>query len=274
MAKVFDGVDYPLVDRMGTDCMSLADRDYSREAAAYQNMPQDLQGSIVPRYFGSWTFSTETVISGRHRNVRLILIEYIDGDCMLDILKRAELKTDQRGTYETPSIDNRLLPPESERIDVLAFVIEAEITLFHAGIRHRDIAPRNVMILHSPLRVVLIDFNSAIVLKHYKYGRMYLETIAGTLPISPVERYWYSDMFDDEFGQWVPESWLSDKQEPYEWLCSRWGNSPAYDRLSKGFVDNLGDQPAIRDLVSRSVGATVEGNEGSSSATASSAVEE
>ena len=89
VAKIYDGVDYPLVDYSGRDCMYLADRDYSCEAAAYMSMPS-LRGSIVPHYFGSWTFSVETGMAGHHRCVRLILLEHVDGECMLDMILRAK----------------------------------------------------------------------------------------------------------------------------------------------------------------------------------------
>ena len=90
MAKIYDGVDYPFKDYMDLDCMYLADRDYSCEAAAYQTIPLNLQGSIVPRYFGSWTFSVETGVSScPHRYVRLILLEHVGGECVLDMILRA-----------------------------------------------------------------------------------------------------------------------------------------------------------------------------------------
>ncbi|KAK1763764.1 hypothetical protein QBC33DRAFT_214854 [Phialemonium atrogriseum] len=173
VAKIYDGVDYPLVDYRGFDYMYLADQDYSCEAAAYQSIPEHLQGSTVPRYFGSWTCSVETGIPGRHRSARLILLEHVDGECMLDMILHAKGVTRASGDITAP-VNYQLLPPEPKRLDVLAKIIEAEIELFQAGIVHRDVAPRNVIISCSPMRIALIDFNLARVHKHYESGRKYL----------------------------------------------------------------------------------------------------
>src|SRR5690606_2083066 len=83
VAKVFDGLCYPLADPWGFDCMYLADMHYSREARAYQEIPLSLQGSGVPKYFGSWTFSVTK--GAEARSVRMVLLEYIDGESVQDI---------------------------------------------------------------------------------------------------------------------------------------------------------------------------------------------
>lgn len=49
VAKIYDGVFYPLSDYTGDDCMYLADQDYSREAAAYEAVPSNLQGTAIPK---------------------------------------------------------------------------------------------------------------------------------------------------------------------------------------------------------------------------------
>ena len=89
--------------------------------------------------------------------------------------------------FDTLPIDYRLLPPEPERLDVLASVIEAEIALFHASIAHRDITPRNVLISRSTKR---IDFNKSRVYKCYEFGLPVLKSRGpNPLPISPIQRY-------------------------------------------------------------------------------------
>jgi len=195
VAKIYDGIDYPLSGPgpRGYDCMYRADQDYSREAAAYQNMPLGLQGSVVPRYFGSWTFSVETGVRGLRRCVRMILLEHVDGECMLDKILRAKgvTQTDLPAElFDTLPIDYGLLPPERERLDVLASVIEAEVTLLNVGIAHRDVSPRNVLISRSTKRVILIDFNKSRVYKCYEFGRQVLKSWGpNPLPISPIEYY-------------------------------------------------------------------------------------
>lgn len=252
VAKIYDGVDYPLVDYRGYDCMYMADRDYSCEAAAYQSIPEHLQGHIVPRYFGSWTFSVETGVHGRRRSVRLILLEHVDGECMLDTILHAKGVT--RASHDVNAfapVNYQLLPPEPERLDVLARIIEAEIALNHAGIAQRDLAPRNVLISRSPMRVVLIDFNFALVYQHFESGRKYLASRdPNALPTSPVERYWTDSMFRGEFEEWIPQSWLldEDNSKMWEWLCTRWGGSTKFAPLSEDFLGNYGDHPLLRGV--------------------------
>ena len=257
VAKIYDGVDYPLSGPgpRGYDCMCQADQDYSREAAAYQNMPLDLQGSTVPRYFGSWTFSVETGVRGLRRCVRLILLEHLDGECMLDMISRAKglpqipLPAELFELFDTLPINYRLLPPEPERLDVLASIIEAEITLFHAGIAHRNIAPQNVLISRSMNRVIFIDFNRSRVYKCYESGRRFLKSWGpNPVPISPIERYWKSPRFTDEFGGWVPQSWLTHNDRVWNWLCTHWGPSTKFARLSKDFLSTNGDHPLLQRL--------------------------
>ena len=172
--------------------MYRVDQDYNREAAAYQNMPLDLQGSIVPCYFGSWTFSVETSVRDLRRCVRLILLQHVDGECMLDMILRAKGVTQTNlpvELFDTLPIDYRLLPPEPERLDVLASITEADITLLHAGIAHRDITLRYVLISRSPMRVILIDFNRSRVYKCYEFGHEVLKSRGpNPMPISPIQR--------------------------------------------------------------------------------------
>jgi len=254
VAKIYDGVNYPLSGPgpRGYDCMYRADQDYSREAAAYQNMPLNLQGSIVPRYFGSWTFFVETGVRGLRRCVRMILLEHVDGECILDMVLRAKGVTQRdlpAELFDTLPIDYGLLPPEQERLDILASVIEAEIMVFHAGIALRDTVPRNVLISRSMKRVILTDFNRSRVYKCYEFGRRFLKSRPQNLPISPIQRYWESTWFTDDFRGWVPQSWLTHEDRVLNWLCTRWGASTKFAPLSKDFLSREGDHPLLQGLV-------------------------
>jgi hypothetical protein len=253
VAKIYDGIDYPLSDYRGYDCMYLADRDYSREAAAYENMPLSLQGSIVPYYFGSWTFSVETGMHRLRRCVRLILLEHIDSECMLDMILRAKGVTQTNlpaELFDTLPIDYQLLPPEPARLDVLASIVEADITLLCAGIAYRDIAPQNVLISHSPERIILVDFTQSRVYKCYEFGRQVLKSWGpNPMPISPIQRYWKSSLFTDEFAGWIPKSWFADEHKVLKWLCVRWGGSTKFAPLSKDFLSFDGHHPLLRGLL-------------------------
>lgn len=92
IAKIYDGFEYALAERgeSGCDCIYLADMHYSREAAAYESIPVRFYGSIVPQYFGSWTFPLPTGTYGRRRWVRMVLMEDVPGECMLDMILSAK----------------------------------------------------------------------------------------------------------------------------------------------------------------------------------------
>lgn len=66
VAKIYDSMFYPVVEPDGSrvDPALRADRDYSREAAAYEVMPAHLQGSVVPKYHGSYTYDMPFGITG------------------------------------------------------------------------------------------------------------------------------------------------------------------------------------------------------------------
>ena len=265
VAKIYDGFEYELAQpgSTGLDCMYRADMDYSREAAAYESIPARFQGSIAPRYFGSWTFPLPTGVPGRRpRWVRMVLVEYIRGECMLDMVLRARGATrsdpEPRPEWpdETPTIDCRLLPPEEERLDILARIVEAETMLWwYGGVKHGDVAPRNVMISRSGApnaasRLTLIDFNAAYVAHRCERG---LETIKRLglgkgLPTSPIQRYWpgMDFAYGSKYSWWIPESWRVEDDDgnrdashviAAKWLIHRWRASPKFQPPSEDFLN-------------------------------------
>lgn len=262
VAKIFDGFEYELAEwgEDGRDCMYLADMHYSCEAAAYESIPARFQGSVVPRYFGSWTFCVPIGLTGRHRWVRMILIEYIHGECMLDMVLHARGATPNNPRPEiwrregTPPLDYRLLPPEKERLEVLARVVEADMMIWwYGGVQHGDVAPRNIMISragpsNAVTRVALIDFNHAYVLHRCDRGRERAADLGleKGLPISPIEHYWTSGKFayGNDYSHWIPESWAVADEEyavthllSRKWLINRWRASPKFQPPSEDFLN-------------------------------------
>lgn len=131
--------------------MSSADKDYSTEAWAYRIMQPLIGSTVIPAYHGSWTFALDTSWPGQRRWVCMILIELVRGDCMLDIILRANDGHER--------VDYSLLPAEQFRLRVLQNIIDAETTIWwEAAIKHEDVEPRNV-IVKPDSSVVLIDFN-------------------------------------------------------------------------------------------------------------------
>ncbi len=189
VAKIYDGVDYDLGDphssgRGCSDCMSFADRDYSIEAWAYRMMQPSVGGTLVPAYHRSWTFNVG------ERWVCMILIELVQGECMMDIIMRAKAKD---GTTGRTVLDYGRLPPEDFRIRVLQNLHEANLFIWwHAAVKHQDLAPRNVMVKPDG-GVVIIDFDDAWVndfTSDYDRHPRTRERSPVPLPPSLIERLW------------------------------------------------------------------------------------
>ncbi|KAK3291583.1 uncharacterized protein B0H64DRAFT_409485 [Chaetomium fimeti] len=216
VAKIYDGVDYDLGDPGPStygynDCMSFAERDYSIEAWAYRIMQPVIGGTFVPAYHGSWTFPVG------ERWVRMILIELIQGECMLDMIRRAE---DDLGLR----VDYTLLPPEDFRLRVLKNIHEAKLFIWwQAAVRHEDVVPRNVMVKPDG-NVVIIDFNNVYI---YDFTPSYdnhprtREVNRWPLPPSMIERLWpfpFGYKLDYTWKHWIPQRWIEDPSVAAEWV--------------------------------------------------------
>ncbi|KAF2763308.1 hypothetical protein EJ05DRAFT_33712 [Pseudovirgaria hyperparasitica] len=205
VAKIYDPLYYDAGDRGDRkDVTAIADRDYTREVAAYQEL-EPFWGALVPTYYGSWTFEipTQTPTGILQRSVRLILIEHIQGRRLLDM--------------------NPHDLTEKARTNVMRKVIKVESVFnFNSGVSHRDIAPRNFICvgddLEGPdLRIVVLDFNNSVVHR--------LE-----LPISPVTRWPY---IGNEFlGGWLPDEF----DELQKWLWHQFATCQSYQPPPAGLI--------------------------------------
>jgi hypothetical protein len=218
VAKIFDPLYYYSVFRSGLrpHVVNIADYHHSREVAAYQELNGILGGGVIPKFYGSWSLYIPTPTPAGClviRTVHMILIEYLAGLCM-----------------------NNLLPScltAEMRLNIMTRVVEADIELVYHGVRQGDLAPRNVMLLEDPqekdFRLVIIDFNHAVV------SRLEGEHVMKhdlPKPLSPVRWHRYHghlDAFAD--ARWLPgrqyQRWLeavfagSDRYLDADWKC--WG---------------------------------------------------
>ncbi|KAK4149469.1 hypothetical protein C8A00DRAFT_46926 [Chaetomidium leptoderma] len=243
LAKIYDGVYYPLENRnMGWDCMTLADHDYAIEGWAYESMqPVATVGAkLVPEYFGAWTFPVSTDQPGHPRWVRMLLLQFVQGETVFDKILKAT---------KNDTVQYSLLPDENLRLQVLKNTFEAEIRIWwDAEVRHQDLEPRNV-IVQADGNVVIIDFNDALVYRFCGYS----EHPKNSDPLfrSPIEHYWpfipgrdtfaYSEEQGGPWGNWIPEGWVENKESAAEWLLKTWGNPPpdTYKPLSDRFLNHL-----------------------------------
>ncbi len=241
VAKIYDGVDYPLEDGTdGLDCMTLADSDYATEAWAYETM-QPVKGvgaRLVPGYYGAWTFALDTGRARGQRWVRMLLLQLLPGETVLSKIMRATVDG---------VVQQARLPGLETRLRILRDTFEAEESIcWDAEVLHTDLTPRNVMV-EPDGRVVIFDFNRAVVYPfHYRPHHKH-DKGASPLPESPIERYWPfppgSGTFTDPgnpWESWVPPSWIENPELAAEWLLETWKDPPPgkYMPLSDYFLNN------------------------------------
>lgn len=129
----------------------------------------------------------------------------------------------KNGPYETDATHLS----EDYRLSVLAMLLDGVAKQSHVGIYQRDLAPRNVFIIPSPMltqesprRVVLVNYSVSKVWELTKYGKSALQL--ARLPPNPMERFW-NTCFDDLIG-WAPTVLgLSNPRRFQEWLRHEFG---------------------------------------------------
>lgn len=212
VAKIYDALYYSYADPgFGTavDVTWLADQHYTREAAAYEDLQKaKVDGLLVPKYHGSWTFDMALKDSPHTRPVRMILMGYIPGVTMYSFEEKDEI---------------RRVPPQ-QRLNILAKALEAESLLFFHGVKHGDFAPRNIMLAGDDIetqmpQVFLIDFNHSTAMgrPNYKYRHI---NVRSALPRNPMYRNW--GPCPNEFLAWVPYPHRSRPTAFKGWLKSQW----------------------------------------------------
>jgi serine/threonine protein kinase len=208
IAKIFDPLYYKYHN---TGCSyqtkfnvtDSVDHDYITEAAAYSELiDSTFQGTIMPKYYGSWTLSLPIPVDGygESREVRLILLEHVPGISM-------------------HKVDPETLT-RKERNNIMIKLLEADVDLRCSGLRHDDLEPRNVMLSlpdsstsyeDGDFRLCIIDF--AICGLSKDDGRK------GPVPeVRNPLFYWTGQ---DCFSQW---GWLPSQAEALEWMWEIWGN--------------------------------------------------
>lgn len=115
------------------DTPEAADGDYSREAAAYEQLQTQNTQGYTPAYYGSYTFTLETIPGRAVRQVRFILIEYLEGMCL------AHLPVTKGDAHN-----------EDYRMAIFARLKEGQARVRHARVLNADDHPRNWIAFPCP----------------------------------------------------------------------------------------------------------------------------
>lgn len=250
VGKIYDPLYYSRRDEdfpfIVPDITYEADHDYLLEAAAYTELEDSqLGGTMIPTYYGSWTFNIDVKLptETKTRPVRMILMEHIRGPCM-------------------KHMDPEKLSQE-QKLEIVARVFEANSRITSAGVQQNDNEERNVVVqvgdveggLKSAIeRVVVLDFNIAVIPRLSKATVPHSfelpeddsdveqdepEEYTSTLPESPVDFGWGAwAIFED----WLPDDWMDPSKDRAmrlyrTWLLETWGNSEQFARPERCFQD-------------------------------------
>ncbi|KAH6857057.1 hypothetical protein B0I37DRAFT_89440 [Chaetomium sp. MPI-CAGE-AT-0009] len=230
LAKVYDPLyyDFEGAEHRGiaTDVVWNAERDYSVEAGAYEELkayetkwaatataiPQDKSNDIrgcYPAYYGSFAFRPKVVVGGLTytRTVPLVLTEYLPGPSMEQMITVKHVKNPDRRGFDTVI---ELPGTDAARIHAFARAAESYLKLARAGVAQGDFAPRNIFLLgdlQSPtLRAVISDFNIAGVFSRMSPPR--------TPPIMADPISFCADPgWEVRFKHWLPGWFFTDEEK-------------------------------------------------------------
>ncbi|KAI9157960.1 putative serine/threonine-protein kinase [Paramyrothecium foliicola] len=200
VAKIYD----PLYYWYPNDVSFWADLEYSVEAGAYEDIwDAGLDGKYTPKYYGSWAIQVPFSASPPvERTVCLIIMEELDGFTMESLLAK--------------NLQSRI--PPHRRLEIVGDVLEIKQKLEFAGVQHRDVAPRNIMLSnHEPFQVKFFDFNIATCLK--RPGAR-TRKLPKDRPMNPIYLYWHRAPSD--FSSWIPEPHRSRPEVWRGWAKRRW----------------------------------------------------
>ncbi|KAK5995184.1 hypothetical protein PT974_03581 [Cladobotryum mycophilum] len=226
VAKIYDPLYYKYGPDVPNDVTWKAESEYSQEAAAYEELVKnEVAGVYTPKYYGSWTF--EMPLEGeanKVRSVRMILLGWIEGVTMKSLI-------------ETKRI--RKISP-NQRLEILAKAMEIECKVSFHGVWHRDLAPRNLLLVGSDVGneipdIYLFDFSIAAVFSHPNCAERNYDT---PRPISPRYQYW--GQCPEEFHDWVPEPHRSRPLVFKGWVKTRWPQMEEFSDAPEGlqrFID-------------------------------------
>ncbi|MCJ1472556.1 hypothetical protein MMC13_001205 [Lambiella insularis] len=212
----------------------MADDHYVTETAAYDKL-KSLQGTSIPKFYGTYTCDLPTGLGNSTRSIRLILIEYIQGTVMSSFSESTVCDLSQ-----------------AARQNIMYKIVDSESRAYAAGVRHFDLHPRNVILevefrqdtgpcigngevnfkLADPtLRLRLIDFANA-KLAPFHYEPEEFVRRQRNRAVSPLLRWHVKMRLHQDFQDagWVDWDWQ-------KWTKECWGKSTFYEPVTRRAED-------------------------------------
>lgn len=243
VAKIFDPL-YVGLDEDGFPPTYYSERFYSCEAAAYKRIKEGgLDGRFTPKFEGCWSLELPLRDpEGRliHREVRLILQQFIPGDTMQTLLERGVV-----GNFD-PHV----------RMDMMDRLMEACSELDFIGVRNDDIHPRNLMVFKDAKKewqMTLIDFSHSRV-RDLKYSKWFTRRGEDQqLPESPITIF-YGHCWPPGCLGWVPQEYDGETKDSFDRrlkrMKDRWEGSSQYEPVNYRWLHNpFEPQPTEDDSI-------------------------
>ncbi|KAL3261939.1 hypothetical protein ABHI18_003301 [Aspergillus niger] len=205
VAKFYDPTYYE-IEYLSDNPFVEAGYEYSHESAIYTRC-SEIQGTSIPRFFGSYTLRITRPGEQTTRLVRLILIEYINGMPMSQLIP---------GTFT-----------RQQRQSILRQIVDAESALYAKDILLRDFHQRNIVIEPNEVkegggvRAVIIDQGLSTIGRTWRpWDKEYEDQWFPGVYISPLLRWRVSYGRHEKFEDWIDWQWQ-------DWLEMEWKDTEA-----------------------------------------------
>ncbi|OBT95418.1 hypothetical protein VE01_05232 [Pseudogymnoascus verrucosus] len=207
LAKIYDPLYFDYL-HYHTNIFQYLDFCYRRETAAYRQLT-DLQGNIIPKYYGSFTMSLpgDGKIS---RHVRMILLEIVPGLSM-DKLSPSGFK-------------------QAERQEMMKAIVDSERAVYAHKVINGDMHPRNILFPPDPLdrgcRAVIVDFGISRIIPNVQKEYPLPGVTRTAPPFHCVDTYNFFEWVDWDWDAWINEVYadikgtsLTSREECVKHIC-------------------------------------------------------
>jgi hypothetical protein len=211
VAKIFDPLYYKWIEYgVKQPVVYYADAAYSREAAAYLHLQKasETVKQHIPKFYGCFIVMVPTNEDkdGNQtglRQVPLVLIDKLGGKCLKNVRPHT-LRRSQRNT-------------------ILEKIFKAEARIFSAGVKHEDIAPRNIFFdtqdwEDEKADIKFVDFDNSLVFAEDGVGDGWLAELLKAYPDRLVSPIPHLSSFE-AVGELAAAGWLPmDEDKTNEWM--------------------------------------------------------